>query len=45
MDRSELVGYIERSIVDIARKCGVQTSEVINTFKEKYAAGIGTTGE
>ena len=44
MDRSELVGYIERSIVDIARKCGVQTSEVINTFKE-YATGIGTTSE
>lgn len=44
MDRSELVGYIERSIVDIARKCGVQTSEVINTFKE-YATGTGTTGE
>ena len=44
MDRSELVGYIERSIVDIARKCGVQTSEVINTSKE-YATGTGTTGE
>ena len=30
----ELVGYIERSIVDIARKCNVDNTLVIETFKK-----------
>ena len=30
----ELVGYIERSIVDIARKCGVDNASVVETFKK-----------
>ena len=30
---SEIIGYIERSIVDIARKCNVDNTSVIETFK------------
>ena len=30
-----LIGYIERSITDIARKCGVKNSDVINEIKDK----------
>jgi hypothetical protein len=33
---SELIGYIERSIVDIARKCNVDNTSVIETFKKIY---------
>lgn len=32
--KDEIVGYIERSIVDIARKCDVKSTDVINYFKE-----------
>lgn len=28
--------YIEKAIVDIARKCGVLTIEVISVIKQKY---------
>ena len=33
---NNLIGYIERSITDIARKCGVKNSDVINEIKTKY---------
>lgn len=32
--RDEIVGYIQRSIVDIARKCGVSDTTVIKEFKK-----------
>lgn len=35
-DKEKVWGYIERSIVDIARKCRVNNTFVIKTFLEKY---------
>lgn len=32
----ELIGYIERCIPDIARKCNCTNREVIETFKKHY---------
>ena len=32
----ELIGYIERCIPDIARKCNTTNEEVIKTFKKHY---------
>lgn len=32
----EVFGFIERSIVDIARKCHVDNTFVIQVFKEKF---------
>jgi hypothetical protein len=34
--KSDLIGYIERSITDIARKCGITNTDVINEIKDKY---------
>ena len=34
--KSDLIGYIERSITDIARKCSVSNTDVINEIKAKY---------
>jgi len=36
INNKELVGYIERCIPDIARKCGVTSHEVIQTFKTLF---------
>lgn len=36
MDDKELIGYIERSIIDIARKCNVKAETVIKTFITKW---------
>lgn len=33
VNNKELIGYIERCIPDIARKCGITNHEVIKTFK------------
>jgi hypothetical protein len=32
----ELIGYIERCVPDIARKCGVTNHEVVQTFKTLF---------
>ena len=32
----EIEDYIKRSVVDIARKCGVYNTDVIETFKKLY---------
>lgn len=34
--KNDLIGYIERSITDIARKCGVKNTDVINEIKARY---------
>ena len=34
--KNDLIGYIERSITDIARKCGVNNTDVINEIKARY---------
>ena len=34
--KSDLIGYIERSITDIACKCGVKNTDVINEIEDKY---------
>lgn len=34
MDDEEVFGFIERSIVDIARKCHVDNTSVIEAFKK-----------
>ena len=34
--KGDLTGYIERSITDIARKCGVSNTDVINEIKTRY---------
>lgn len=34
--KSNLVGDIERGITDIARRCGVKNTDVINEIKDKY---------
>lgn len=34
--QSDLKGDIERSITDIARKCGVKDVDVINEIKARY---------
>lgn len=34
--KNDLIGYIERSITDIARKCGVKDSDVVNEIKARY---------
>jgi hypothetical protein len=34
INNKELIGYIERCIPDIARKCGCTNHEVIETFKQ-----------
>lgn len=34
--KSNLIGDIERSITDIARKCGVKNTDVINEIKARY---------
>lgn len=39
MNHEEITNYIEKSIIDIARKCNVSSLVVIKTFKE-YAATI-----
>jgi len=33
---SEIENYIKRSVVDIARKCGVYSIDVIETIKKLY---------
>ena len=33
---TEIEDYIKRSVVDIARKCGVYTSDVIEIIKKLY---------
>lgn len=33
---SEIEDYIKRSVVDIARKCGVYSTDVIETIKKLY---------
>ena len=33
--KGDLIGYIEKSITDIARKCGVTNTDVINEIKDK----------
>ena len=33
--KGNLIGYIERSITDIVRKCGVTNTDVINEIKDK----------
>ena len=32
----EIEEYLDRAIIDIARKCGVYVEEVIKTFKKHY---------
>lgn len=32
----EIEGYIKRSIADIARKCGINNTDVIETIKNLY---------
>ena len=32
----EVIGYVKRSVVDIARKCGVYSTDVIETIKKLY---------
>ena len=34
ISNKELIGYIERCIPDIARKCNITNKEVIETFKQ-----------
>ena len=34
--KEEIVNYIKRSVVDIARKCGVHDTTVIDHFKQIY---------
>ena len=34
--KSNLIGDIERSITDIARRCGVKNTDVINEIKVRY---------
>lgn len=34
--KSNLIGDIERSITDIARRCDVKNTDVINEIKDKY---------
>lgn len=34
--KNDLIGYIEKSITDIARKCGVKNTDVINEIKARY---------
>lgn len=34
VNNKELIGYIERCIPDIARKCNITNKEVIETFKK-----------
>jgi hypothetical protein len=34
--KNDLIGYIERSITDIARRCGVKNTDVLNEIKDKY---------
>ncbi len=34
--KDDLIGYIEKSITDIARKCGVLNTDVINEIKARY---------
>ena len=36
MDQKEIEGYIKRSIMDIARKCNVYDTDVIEIFKKLY---------
>lgn len=36
VNNKELIGYIERCIPDIARKCGITNHEVIKTFKTLF---------
>lgn len=36
ISNKELIGYIERCIPDIARKCNTTNEEVIKTFKKHY---------
>ena len=33
---SEIEDYVKRSVVDIARKCGVYSTDVIETIKKLY---------
>jgi hypothetical protein len=33
---SEIENYVKRSVVDIARKCGVYSTDVIETIKKLY---------
>ena len=32
----EVIGYVKRSIVDIARKCNIYSTDVIETIKKLY---------
>ena len=34
--QSDLRGYVERSITDIARKCSVSNTDVLNEIKARY---------
>jgi hypothetical protein len=34
--RTEIEGYIKRSIADISRKCNVYDTDIIETFKKLY---------
>ena len=34
--KNDLIGYIERSITSIARRCGVKNTDVINEIKVRY---------
>ena len=36
ISNKELIGYIERCIPDIARKCRITNQEVIETFKTLF---------
>ena len=36
LSTSEIEDYIKRSVVDIARKCGVYNTDIIETFKKLY---------
>jgi hypothetical protein len=33
---NEVIGYVKRSVVDIARKCSVYSTDVIETIKKLY---------
>lgn len=40
MENEELLGYIQRSIPDIARKCGISNIEVIKAMFEYTATSL-----
>lgn len=40
MENKELLGYIQRSIPDIARKCGISNIEVIKAMFEYTSTSL-----